>query len=53
MTITKYETRFIGLFNYANFMIRTEKEKARRFIDGMRGQDRDYFCLGCRDNIKD
>ncbi|XP_070040754.1 uncharacterized protein [Nicotiana tomentosiformis] len=35
MTITQYETRFVDLARYAIVLLPTEKERIRRFIDGL------------------
>ncbi|XP_070037159.1 uncharacterized protein [Nicotiana tomentosiformis] len=35
MTVTQYETRFIDLAHHAIIMLPTEKERVRRFIDGL------------------
>ncbi|XP_070056603.1 uncharacterized protein [Nicotiana tomentosiformis] len=35
MTVTQYETRFVDLARYVIILIPTEREKVRRFIDGL------------------
>ncbi|XP_070034758.1 uncharacterized protein [Nicotiana tomentosiformis] len=35
MTVTQYETRFVDLARHATILLHTEKERVRRFIDGL------------------
>ncbi|XP_070049832.1 uncharacterized protein [Nicotiana tomentosiformis] len=35
MTVTQYETQFVDLARHATIMLPNEKEKLRRFIDGL------------------
>ncbi|XP_070035478.1 uncharacterized protein [Nicotiana tomentosiformis] len=35
MTVTQYETRFVDLAHHATILLPTEKERVRRFIDGI------------------
>ncbi|XP_070014495.1 uncharacterized protein [Nicotiana sylvestris] len=35
MTVTQYDTRFIGLARHALIILPTERERVRRFIDGL------------------
>jgi len=35
MTVTQYETRFIDLARHALVILPTERERVRRFIDGL------------------
>ncbi|XP_070054667.1 uncharacterized protein [Nicotiana tomentosiformis] len=35
MTVTQYETRFVDLARHATIMLPTERERVRRFIDGL------------------
>ncbi|XP_070039721.1 uncharacterized protein [Nicotiana tomentosiformis] len=35
MTVTQYETRFVDLTRHVNILLPTERERVRRFIDGL------------------